>query len=306
MPVEVKKKSQKVLLIVNPVSGDIDKRNFVEEIDGFSKELNFSYHVYYTVGKKKTDSKQIKELVGWYLPDKVVATGGDGTCNMVGKIILNTGIVMGIMPVGSANGLARELGIPAGQKEAWEVIIRGEIKKIDTLLINKKHISLHLSDIGFNAQIVENFEKGNLRGLAGYARHFAKELFVTAPLRFKIVLDEKVIYKKAYMAVIANASRYGTGAVINPKGEIDDGYFELLFIRPYTILQLLKMIIAFFTKPLHSVNYMDVYKCREVVIFNLEEKPVQLDGEIMGRLGKVSVEILPQSLLVTVPNDEKG
>jgi diacylglycerol kinase family enzyme len=149
---------------------------------------------------------------------------------------------------------------------------------------------------------VENFEKGNIRGLWGYARHFATELFTSAPLRFKVVLDKKVIYKKAYMAVIANASRYGTGAVINPKGEIDDGYFELLFIRPYTFLQLLKMMVSFFTKPVHSLNYMDTYKCREVDIFNLEEKPVQVDGEIIGRMGKVSVEILPQSLVVVVPD----
>ncbi len=307
MPEEgANEKVQKILLVVNPVSGDIDKRNFVDEIESFSKELNFSYRVYYTVGKKKKDISHITELIRRHSPDKVVAAGGDGTCNMIGGILLNSGVAMGIVPAGSANGLAKELGIPSRLNDAWEVIIHGERKKMDVLLVNEKHISLHLSDIGLNAQIVENFEKGNIRGLLGYARHFARELFTSAPLKFKVVLDQKIIYKKAYMAVIANASQYGTGAVVNPKGEIDDGYFELLFIRPYTILQLLKMMVSFFTKPVRSMNYMDTYKCRKVDIFNLEEKPVQVDGEIIGRMGKVSVEILPQSLVVIVPGDSKA
>lgn len=306
MPEGTDRKEQKVLLVVNPVSGDIDKRNFIDEIEDLSKELNFSYRVYYTIGKKKKDTSHIKELVRRHSPDKVVVAGGDGTCNMVGGILVNTGIAMGIVPAGSANGLAKELGIPSRSNDAWEVIIGGERKKMDVLLINKKHISLHLSDIGLNAQIVENFERGNTRGLAGYARHFATGLFTSAPLRFKAVADQKIIYKKAYMVVIANASQYGTGAVVNPKGQIDDGYFELLFIRPYTILQLLKMMVSFFTKPARSMNYMDVYQCREADIFNLDQKPVQVDGEVIGRMDKIFVEILPQSLVVVIPRSQEA
>ena len=82
---------------------------------------------------------------------------------------------------------------------------------------------------------------------------------------------------------------------------IDDGYFELLLIRPYPAFQLLKMMISFFIKPVHSLNYMDLYRCREVTIYNLDHKAVQVDGEVIGRMGKVSGEILPQSLQVIVP-----
>lgn len=298
------KGTQKILLVVNPVSGDIDKGSFHEEIDTCSQEMDFSWQLYQTVGKKKKDARNLQDLIENYSPDKVVVAGGDGTCNAVGKILLNSGIAMGIVPAGSANGMAKELGIPTRLRDALEVAINGRQKKIDVLSVNKKHISLHLSDIGLNAQIVERFEKGNLRGLIGYGRHFLKELFLSKPLKFKMVIDQSVIYKKAYMAVIANASKYGTGAVINPGGEIDDGYFELLFIRPYTLLQLAKMMISFFLRPFHSMNYMDVYRCKKVVVYNLDKKPVQVDGEIIGRMGKVSVEILPQSLLVMVPAED--
>ncbi len=301
MPDAVEKKKQKILLVINPVSGDIDKEGFAEETDTFSGELNFTCRIYYTSGKKKEDTKHILELIRRYSPDKVVAAGGDGTCNMLSEILLNRDIPLGIIPAGSANGLAKELGIPLKLKDAWEVAINGETRKIDVLLVNKKHVSLHLSDIGLNAQIVERFEKDNLRGLLGYAKHFIGALFFFKPSKFKIILDQRTIFRKAYMAVMANASKYGTGAVINPTGKIDDGYFELLLIRPYPAFQLLKMMISFFIKPVHSLNYMDLYRCREVTIYNLDHKAVQVDGEVIGRMGKVSGEILPQSLQVIVP-----
>ncbi len=298
MPVQ---KKQKILFVVNPVSGDIDKGNLTGEIDVFSRELNFIYRVYHTAGEKQKDEQAIRELIGEYHPDKVMVAGGDGTCNVVAKILLNSRTAMGILPAGSANGLARDLGVPSKLKEACEVLIHGKKRKIDVLLINRKHISVHLSDIGLNARIVERFEKDTTRGLLSYARHFAREIFSSSLLKFKLKLDRKVIYKKAYMAVIANAARYGTGAMVNPEGEIDDGYFEVLFIRPYSLVQLLKMVIFFFTRPARSMDYMDVYKCREAVIFNLDKKLLQVDGEILGRPGKISVEILHQSLTVMVP-----
>jgi YegS/Rv2252/BmrU family lipid kinase len=301
MPEEANERAKRILLVVNPVSGDVDKSDFTDEIGLSSKEMNFTCRIYYTVGKRKKDSRAIRGLLKRYHPDRVVAAGGDGTCNLVGKTLLNTGIPMGIVPAGSANGLARELGIPQKLKEAWEVVIRGEEKKMDVLIVNKRFISIHLSDIGLNAKVVERFEQGNLRGLTGYARHFVKALFDSSPLNFKVEMDNRVIRKRAYMAVIANASRYGTGAVVNPKGEINDGYFELLFIRPYTVIQLLKMLVSFFTRPVHAMNYIDTFRCREAVIHNLDLMPVQVDGEIIGRMGKVSVEILPQSLTVLVP-----
>ncbi len=301
MPEEANERAKRILLVVNPVSGDVDKSDFTDEIGSFSKEMNFTCRTYYTVGKRKKDSRAIRGILKRYRPDRVVAAGGDGTCNLVGKTLLNTGIPMGIVPAGSANGLARELGIPQKLKEAWELVIGGEEKKMDVLIVNKRFISIHLSDIGLNAKVVERFEQGNLRGLTGYAKHFVKALFDSSPLNFKVELDNRVIRKRAYMAVIANASRYGTGAVVNPKGAINDGYFELLFIRPYTVVQLLKMLVSFFTKPVDSVSYIDTFRCREAVIHNLDLMPVQVDGEIIGRMGKVSVEILPQSLTVLVP-----
>jgi len=301
MPNRENNARQKILFVINPISGDIDKSTLLNEVKNYSVEVPFDYRVYYTKGEK--DAEQISDLICEYTPDKIVAVGGDGTCNLVGSMLLNREIVMGIIPLGSANGLAKELEIPQRLEDALNVVVFGNQKKIDALSINGNHISFHLCDIGLNAKVVERFEKGNLRGFLGYARHFLSELAMTKPLKVDVELDRKLIRKKAYMVIIANASQYGTGAIINPEGKIDDGLFELIFIRPYSFFGLLRMFILFFTKPLYSLNYVDTFSCRKAVIHNLDKNVIQVDGEIIGRTGEISVEIMPQCLRIMTPGN---
>ena len=299
MPNSKETKDIAILFVINPISGDTEKDDLISELQQFSKTELFSYEIFYTTGKD--DAQKIAAKLEESTYNKVVAVGGDGTCNLVARHLINTSIQLGIIPKGSANGLANELMLPTTIKEALRTAIKGKIKKIDVVRINQDKISLHLSDIGLNAKVVKRFENDKTRGFLGYAKHFFKELKITQPTKFKLITDQEIIQRKANMVVIANASRYGTGAIINPEGKIDDGKFEVIFVRPYSFLQMLKMIIPFYTRRIHTLDYVDTFSCKNAVIHNVTKQVLQVDGEVIGPREKISVECIPQSLNVVVP-----
>lgn len=292
---------QKILFIINPISGDIDKDHLKEEIRLFSEKDQFCYEVFYTTGKN--DAQKVKEAIEKYMPDKVVPVGGDGTCNLVGKILIGKNIPMGIIPLGSANGMAKELDIPKKLEDALKVVVQDNKKPIDAININNQYISLHLSDIGLNAQVIKRFEHENIRGFIGYTKSFLKEIVLAKPIKFMLKIDGAKIIRKAYMVVIANASKYGTGAIINSTGKISDGKFEIIIIRPYSFWHLFHMIIPFFTRKIHQLDYIDIYSCKKASIQIFKEKELQIDGEVIGRMKEITVEINPHALKILVPEN---
>jgi len=298
MPVD-KMNMKNILFVINPISGDIDKENLENEINEFMTEHLQQVDFYYTSGEN--DPEKISAKIEKTGAKKIVAVGGDGTCNMVAQILINKNLELGILPQGSANGMAKELELPNNINDNLNIILKGNIKAIDVLRFSNQRISLHLSDIGFNAKVIERFEKGETRGFLGYGKHFFDELGRVKPSKFKLEIDDKIIKKKAIMIVIANATKYGTGAIVNPKGKVDDGKFEVIVFRPQKFTQFLKMAIPFFTRQIHQLEFVDFYSCKKVKIYNYEKQKLQIDGEILGQPEHVCVEILPHSLQVLVP-----
>ena len=300
MPNDTNEQPPQILFVINPISGDIEKDDLELKIRRMSELHHFTPAFYYTTGDN--DEQKLAAEIDMSKPDRVVAIGGDGTCNMVGKVLVNKNTPLAIVPMGSANGMARELNIPTDSDEAIAIAVKGRVDSIDTLLVNQEYISLHLSDIGINAAVIERFEKENIRGLWGYIRQYAKALFEARPIRFTIDIDGQKVHKRAYMAVFANASKYGTGAVVNPEGKLNDGKFEVILFRPYRFVHLLRMMFSFFTGKIHMQEYVDVYSCRRAKIRNSRKHVVQVDGEVIGQLEEVSVEVLPRSLKVILPD----
>ncbi len=289
----------KTLFVINPISGDIDKDQLTTEISEFMESVNSSYEFFFTTGKN--DKEKIEDKITTLNPETVVAVGGDGTCNLVGQTLLEKPIKMGIIPAGSANGMAAELDLPANVKDSLSIVSGGKTKALDVLKINKKHISLHLSDLGFNAKIINTYEEGEMRGLLGYAKSFIDEFGNARPAKFELHCDEKIINKEAFMIVLANASQFGTGAVINPEGKPDDGYFEVVVVRPQSFMNFLEMLVPFYTGKIHTLDFVDTYRCQHVKIKNTEKQNLQIDGENIGQPLQVDVEILPRSLTILVP-----
>jgi diacylglycerol kinase family enzyme len=197
--------------------------------------------------------------------------------------------------------MAVELGIPQRINNALESILTAKSKNIDVLEINNQYISMHLSDIGMNARIIKRFEKEGVRGLYGYTKQFFKEL--RRPKRFycTITIDGKTYTEKTLMVVLANATTYGTRAVVNPTGKLDDGKFEIVIIKPYPKWYIFKMFIAFFTGNLDKLRKVKILQGKECKINLSKPHELQIDGELVGEQREVVAKILKYALRILVP-----
>ena len=247
----------------------------------------------------ENDEKHIRDLIVEYEPDRVAAAGGDGTVNLLAGLLAETGIPLLIIPSGSANGMAKELNI-FRVEQAVSLLEEGEEREIDLIRINGI-ISIHLADVGLNARIVKRFEEDSRRGIITYARHLFGEVFLMKHYRFYITYDGKEIRRKAVSLTFANASRYGTGAVINPRGILDDGMFELVIVKPFPDIKILSIAWKMFRRTLHTSDYVEVISCNQAVIRCSRKTTLQVDGEVIGKVKEFHIEMMHRALKVIVP-----
>jgi YegS/Rv2252/BmrU family lipid kinase len=293
-----KEGEQKILFVINPVSGGKAKQDWEVSIRDFFKDLPHAIEFYLLSGKN--DAASIQHHVETIQPQKVVAVGGDGTVKMLAEIASKKSFVLGVLPAGSANGMARELNIPLVKEEALNVIVNGKEKQIDLIAINEKEICIHLSDMGLNAMLVKYFEENNKRGMGGYIKGVFKMLWNKQKIHATIVTDGGTEKRKAYMIVLANASKYGTGATINPDGELDDGRFEVVVVRRLNFWELLKLLITH--KPFHE-DKVEIFSTTKLELTTLKKSYFQVDGEYIGRVKSLRAQIMPKCLRLIVPDE---
>lgn len=288
----------KLLFVINPGSGGKKKDEWETQIRNYFTDKRFQPE-YYVLGRPD-DKDQIRRLLTEQKPDRLVAVGGDGTVTMLAKEVKNTAIALGILPAGSANGMAKELGIPENLRQALDIVVKGIVKKVDLIRINEEYC-LHLSDIGLNAQLIKYFDEGKLRGKLGYAKVMLKVLWNKQMMDVTVGMKQEEIRRKAFMVVIANASKYGTGAVINPEGNIDDGLFEVIIVRRLALSELLKMI--FKPQPFNPKK-IEVFHARSITIETRRRAHFQVDGEYLGKVNRVTGTIEPSAIQMVLPVGE--
>jgi len=286
-----------ILFILNPKSGGGKKTNWEPVIREYFKSL--SYHIEIFILTGKDDAATMYDKIHEMLPGKIVAVGGDGTVSLVAQQLMHSSIPMGILRGGSANAMATDLKIPEENSRALETVAKGRIQKCDAIKINENQISIHLSDLGLNARIVKYFHQSAIHGMWGYARFFIKILLQAKPVLASISMDGKEREMKIFMIVIANAKKYGTGAVINREGLIDDGKFELVVVRKISIFDMMKMFLN--SKPFNAKNVEIIQTTKAVISMN-RKIDFQIDGEYEGQTNKVSAEIIPSALNIIVPD----
>ncbi|MBO0933500.1 diacylglycerol/lipid kinase family protein [Fibrella aquatilis] len=285
-----------ILFAINPVSGGKDKTDTEQAIQTFCQQFNHTAHLLILTGQG--DDLLLRDAIRTTKPDRVVAVGGDGTVKLVAEEVLGTNTPMGILPAGSANGLAFELGIPPTIDEALDVVVNGHTKLLDTICVDDADNCLHMSDIGMNAQLVNYYQQNNWRGKLGYARGALRVLLRHRLLKVSLKMGDEIIHRAAIMVVLANARGYGTGAVINPDGKLDDGVFEVVIVRRLSIWALLTM---FWQHAPFDPKVVDIIPTQSVHITTRRKAYFQIDGEYQGRVTEVRAQIRPGQLPMMVP-----
>lgn len=276
------------LLIINPISGSTqDKTEMVSQIKETIEKHHGRLRIWETSGQE--DQQKIKDMLEKDPVDAILVGGGDGTVKMVAEVIMDLDHKIGIIPMGSANGLATSLEI-SGLEQALEAVTYGEEIKMDAIRINGE-LSLHLSDFGFNASLIKKFEDGGERGMLSYFKSSLAQLFDIKPYRFEIIIDGKSEIVEAKMLVIANGNKYGSGALINPVGNIDDGIFEIITLNPDGFEEIVRISIAMFRGNLQEMESVKIWHASKAEVKNLDGADFQIDGELLGKVEKVDIEV---------------
>lgn len=285
-----------IIFVVNPISGDLDKSDLIEAVQEFATTNNFDLEVYETTGK--SDQKEIQSLYNQYLPERIIVAGGDGTIKMVAEAVEQFDVIIGILPAGSANGLSVDLNLPTTIEENLKIAFLHHYIDMDMICINGKK-SIHLSDIGINADLVKNYEESNMRGFWGYAlQAYTTLVDSNEPFVATIKTKKETVEHTARMIVIANSQKYGTGVTINPHGAMNDGRFELVILKSLDILLLGKIITG--NMPIDSDDIVIISTDKAEITTNY---PVnfQIDGEYCGAQSSLEIHILHKQMKIAVP-----
>lgn len=287
---------RKILFIVNPNAGKRISEIIIETI-----RKEFPQNIYYqiVVWKDKDHFEEITQLLKSEGYTDAVAVGGDGTVNHVAKTILHTSIRLGIVPIGSGNGLARSLGLSMKIPQVIKQIAEARTAVIDSGLVNNIPFFC-TSGIGFDAHIGNRFATSVKRGLKSYVKITIAELFRYRAKNYTLEFNGQTIRRKAFLITVANAGQYGNDFYIAPEASMNDGLFHVAILEPFNALHLPGLMNKILRKNAHLSTKIETFVTNKISITRNEKDTIHYDGEPAIENEKVVFENKPGSLRVIV------
>lgn len=287
---------EKTLFIINPISGGKNNKKLSEFIKKISKQNKVEAKIFYTDFQGHAYQIAQDNLLNY---NKIIAVGGDGTINEISKALINTNVILGIIPTGSGNGLARTLKIPMNYKKAVKRIIEGEIIKIDSGIINDHHF-INVAGIGFDAEIAHMFEKSEQRGLKTYIWNVIKKFIHYKTSKILIKTNGEEIKSSPFLLSIANSTQWGNNAHISPGSDLTDGFFEICILNKFPLIYSPILALKLFLKTIHKSKYMKIIKADSATV-NLENQcKGHVDGEPVFFDKTLTINVLKNSINVVV------
>jgi len=287
-------KKKRVLFIVNPTSGEMVLR----WINSQGLKILRSRYLEMDVIQTKYAGHApliIEENFNNY--DIFVAVGGDGTANEVAGKLIGTDKIFSILPSGSGNGCARELRLPPIGTLFLKLLVKGVTKKIDVIYINGRH-SINVSGIGYDAIIAKRFNSKVSRGVFNYALIILRSFLFYKPHHYHFYVDGLEVSTKAFLVCFANTRQFGNNAYIAPNAKLDDGWIELVVLRPFPKRYSLRLAFLVMTKRVNRSRYISTYKCKEVIFDSKNVNWFHIDGDPVKLRGPVHITIQHHALRV--------
>lgn len=297
---ETNSKKKRICFIINPVSGRKKKKNLDELIESVFNEKEFNISIKYTQSAGHA-ALLSKEAVS-NKTEIVVAVGGDGTINEVASELVNTNNVLGIVPLGSGNGLARHLQIPLNPKKALVVIKLVQTIEIDTALVNQARF-ISIAGVGFDALVAKEFARNKTRGFATYFKLVVKSFFRYKSKKYKLQFadgSEKVV--RAFFIAFANSNQFGNNTQIAPNACLLDGKLDICIVKKPPLIKMPNIANLMLRKRIDKSSYVEVIKSESVIVKRNKNRVVNLDGEALKISKNFTVKVDPLSLKIITTN----
>jgi len=231
--------------------------------------------------------------------DMVIACGGDGTVNEVLQGLIGTSIRLGVWPGGTANVLARELGLPRQLGAIADVLAAGHARLVSVGRAGDRYFIV-MAGIGLDAAVVRRVSPAvkRLLGEGAYWLAALRHLAAWPPSRFLVEADGRA--EPATLAVLANAAAYGGGLRFAPRARMDDDFLDLCLIDSTDRLRLIRCVVAAFRGEHLALRGVTYVQARRVRAHGPGEAWVHVDGELAGRL-PMDFECIPAAVRVCAP-----
>lgn len=284
-----------IQFLVNPKSGVSSKKRIPQMVERYIDQNKYDFEIIYTQYAGHA-YELAKDAAGRGI-DVVVAVGGDGTVNEVGRGLVHTNTAMGVIPCGSGNGFARHLGIPMSIKKSIEFINNAEPLSIDYGKLNG-HPFFCSCGMGFDARVSNDFAKSGSRGVFTYIKtslvdwvKYKPETYILETPHFKKEL-------KAFVVACGNASQYGNNAYIAPFASMRDGLLTVSALSPFSTVKMPLMAAHLFRHTFDDSSHMTTITTSWLRITRTAPGPVHYDGEPCEMDAELLVEMVTDGIKV--------
>ncbi|WP_372643854.1 diacylglycerol kinase family protein [Ancylomarina sp.] len=277
-----------ILFVINPNSGS-------QKPDTIIKQIKSSGHnIDYVLTQNLEDSNELwAEKVDNY--KVVVICGGDGSVNCTLKhLVAKKDIILAVLPNGSGNGFARELGFTNDVENLISKILRGEIRKVDITEINDDY-SINVAGLGFDSYVASLFDGSKFRGLKKYIYCTIKGLFLYKPIAVELYLGQVKVTGDFWGVYLANTRQFGNNAIIAPEAKYDDGLLEVVLMKKYPLILAPIVVYKMFTGKFKNSKYMTYIRASELLIKS-NSRTYHVDGEPRLMTGDLNVSLKKQQI----------
>lgn len=281
---------KKFVFIINNKSGKGEKIGLADAIERQFQNSNFEFRIEKTNSIKEAEYVCTRAVLDKI--DVVVACGGDGTINQIAKLLKGSETALGIIPLGSGNGLARHLKVPMNTNGALEHLKIMPIIKIDTCSFDG-HFFVNVAGIGLDGVVAKLFQNRNSRGLFGYIILILKTFFGFKPINIKTNGEEKRVLIMSF----ANSSQYGNHAIIAPGASLQDGMIDICTMRPLSAWYSIGTLIRLLNGSIKKSPFYHKFQQTEVLV-ETDYNEAHVDGESFIFSGKGIACVLPEKLKV--------
>jgi YegS/Rv2252/BmrU family lipid kinase len=214
--------------------------------------------------------------------DYVILGGGDGTMNAAAAALVETGLPLGILPMGTANDLARTLKIPFDIESAANIIAQGVLHRIDLGTVNEKYF-FNIANIGIGVDVKKNLDYKTKQywGILSYVRGLIKAAKTFRPFRAEIICDEKRWRVSSIQIAVGNGRHYGGGMTISEHARIDDGYCFFYSVKPLSVWEFLRFALVFRSGNFKRHHPVVVDQGRHIEVATHRPMAVTADGELV-------------------------
>ncbi|MBQ9474133.1 MAG: hypothetical protein IJU81_06960 [Bacteroidales bacterium] len=287
---------KRLLFIVNPISGVGRQRRIEKILLEYIDHSQYRYAVQYTQYIHH-GTELAAEAVAKNCYDAVIAVGGDGSVNDVAAGLRGSDMVMGIIPCGSGNGLARNMKIPLKPSLAVHHINRFHVEEIDTVDVNG-HLFVSIAGVGFDALVAREMKQAKTRGLQAYTKIMLSTYPNYNEHTYNIIVDGVPMQRKAWFISLANSNQFGYNTAIAPLAKLDDGLLDVCIVDKIPITHLPITMQLVYANHFELSQHVEIFKAKDVIINNNDDLWVNIDGEGEELGDKLHFSIQPHSLKI--------